>query len=470
MYLGGLDVGSSGCKLTVYDDHGNFIESHYEPYDSLHTYSEHTIDFNEIAAAVEKVTSATESCLEALGVSTFGESFALLDQNDRILNRSMLYNDMRGEKECLTFDRNRTINIACTAPAPLYTLPKLKWFAKNRPELIEKTSKICIISDYIIYLLTGERALNHSAAARTMGFDVRKKCWDKELFDCAGIDVGLMPPLVPDGTIVGVSNKFGLKDTKIISSMHDQNAAAVGAGALDPGDCVDGSGSVECLTPIISSLPTNNKAYEAGIAFMPFLDIYEGVAMSYTGGTAAKWVRDNFAIGCSYSELDSAIGTEPGKLFLLPHLAGAATPYMDASARGMLYGLTLGTTKFDIYRAILEGVAYEMRINLELLAECGIAPNRLIATGGGAKSKIWTQIKSDITGLPISIATAPEVGALGLIMSAARSLGIVSDLHEAKKIFITEGETLFPNAERHKIYSECFEKYKKMYSLAKELR
>ncbi len=469
MFLGGLDVGSSGCKLTVYDDRGRFIESHYEPYESKHTYSEHTIDFGVIAPAVERVASLTESKLEALGVTTFGESFALLDDNDNILNASLLYNDHRGEEECLTFDRGRTISIAGTIPAPLYTLPKLKWFAKNRPELVEKASKVCIISDFIIYLLTGERALNYSAAARTMGFDVRKKCWDKELFDCAGIDMSLLPPLVPDGTIVGVSNKFGLRNTKIISSMHDQNAAALGAGALDPGDCVDGSGSVECLTPIVESLPEAKEVYEAGIAFMPYLDIYEGVAMSYTGGTAAKWFRDNFAPGESYKELDKAIGTEPGKLLLMPHLAGAATPYMDASSRGMLYGLTLGTTKFDLYRAVLEGVAYEMRVNLELLKKCGISPSRLLATGGGSKSRVWTQIKSDITGLPISIADAPEVGALGLVMSAAKSLGLVSSLREAKELFTKEGEVLLPDRKRHEIYNERFEQYKNMYSASKQL-
>ena len=136
----------------------------------------------------------------------------------------------------------------------------------------------------------------------------------------------------------------------------------------------------------------------------------------------------------------------------------------------MIYGLTLGTTKYDLYRAVLEGVAYEMRVNLEVLADAGIKPHRLLATGGGAKSSVWTQIKSDITGLPITIADAPEVGALGLIMSAAKSLGLVKDLREAKALFAKEGETLIPNEKRHEIYNERFDKYRRMYALAKELR
>ncbi len=470
MYLGGLDVGSSGCKLTVYDENGRFVESHYEPYDSVHTYNEHTISFVRIAKAVEKVTAATKSRLDALGVTSFGESFVLLDENDNILNDSLLYNDPRGEEECRTFDRDETMRIACTAPAPLYTLPKLKWFVSHRPGLIAKTKRISIIADFVVWLLSGEHALNYSAAARSMGFDVRNKRWDESLFRMAGIDPGLMPPLVPDGTIVGVSDKFGLKNTRIISAMHDHNAAALGAGALTPGDCVDGSGSVECLTPIIGSIPEDDRAVKAGIAFMPFLDIYEGVAMSYTGGTAAKWFRDNFAPGESYKDLDRAIGTEPGKLLLMPHLAGAATPYMDADSRGMIYGLTLGTTKYDLYRAVLEGVAYEMNVNLKLLGECGIKPSRLLATGGGAKSEVWTRIKSDITGLPITVAEAGEVGAVGVIMCCAKAVGLVKDYSEAREIFVKEGRTLTPDEKRHEIYAEKFEKYTKMYSLAKELR
>ena len=470
MYLGGLDVGSSGCKLTVYDENGRFIESHYEPYDSVHTYNEHTISFVKIADAVEKVTRATVSRLDALGVTSFGESFVLLDENDNILNDSLLYNDPRGEVECLTFDPDEAMRIACTAPAPLYTLPKLKWFVKNRPELIARTKRISIISDFVVWLLSGEHALNYSAAARTMGFDVRKKRWDEKLFASAGIDVSLMPPLVPDGTVVGVSDRFGLRGTKIISAMHDQNAAALGAGALYSGDCVDGSGSVECLTPIIDRLPDDFRALKAGVAFMPFLDIYEGVAMSYTGGTAAKWFRDNFAVGMSYRELDETLGDDPGKLLLMPHLAGAATPYMDADSRGMIYGITLGTTRSDLYRAVLEGVAYEMNVNLRLLGECGIRPTRLLATGGGAKSEKWTQIKSDVTGLPITIADAPEVGAVGVIMCCAKAIGLVNDYDEARGIFVKEGKTLFPDERRHAIYRENFGKYQRMYELAKELR
>jgi len=471
MYLGGLDVGSSGCKLTVYRSDGMFIESHYLPYDASHSESVHTIDANAVLSAVRDVIAVTESPLDSLGISSFGESFVLLDENDNILNQPMLYSDRRGSEECLTYDRDYTISVACTAPAPLYSLPKLKWTAKHRPDLLAKTKRISLIGDFIIYILTGERVITYSAAARTMGLDVRRKCWDKRLFAETGISETLMPTLVPEGTFVGMAHALGLTKTKIIASAHDQNVAAIGAGALTVGDCVDGSGSVECLTPIMDKLPENNTACEAGAAFMPYIDnLYEGCAFSYTGGTALKWFRDTLGGGESYAGLDATCGSQPGNILLMPHFAGAASPYMDSDSRAMFWGVTLATTKYDLYRAVMEGVAYEMRVNLDLLRSCGICPTRLLATGGGAKSRIWTQMKADITDLPITVVDAPEVGAAGIVMISARTLGIVSTLGEAKALFSQEGETLLPNQNNVRIYSEQYEKYRRMYQLSLALR
>ena len=471
LYLAGLDVGSSGCKITVCDDRGHFVESHYQPYDSHHTETEHTIDAHDINAAVETVITATKCKPDALGVSSFGESFVLLDENDNILNCPMLYNDPRGSEECKMYDREMVKNSACCAPAALYTLPKLRWYCRNRPDVIKKTRKIFMIGDYIVWLLCGSRVINYSSATRTMGFDVRNLCWRRELFDETGIDVNLLSCPVPDGTVAGVSYKFGLNGAKIISAMHDQNAAALGAGALRDGDAVDGSGSVECITPVISRLPDDMSACDSGIAFLPYeLGMYVGCAFSYTGGTALKWFRDNLGGGESYSALDAAVGDEPGNILIMPHFAGAATPYMDPDSRALFWGVTLGTTKYELYRAVMEGVAYEMRVNLELLAGCGIKPSRLLATGGGAKSRVWSQIKADITGLPLTIVDVPEVGAAGVILLMAKQLGLYSSLAEAASVFTREGETLTPDPKRHSRYNELFDKYRKMYALSRELR
>ena len=262
--------------------------------------------------------------------------------------------------------------------------------------------------------------------------------------------------------------------------MHDQNAASVGAGALTPGDAVDGSGSVECLTPIVSSLPDDNGVYRAGATFQTYEEgMYSGCAMSYTGGAAVRWYRDSFGGGDSYRELDGGICSVkdngnidyvPGGILMMPHLAGAASPYMDPGSRAFIYGMTLGSTKYDLYKAVLEGVAYEIRVNLGLLKKADIRPKRLLATGGGAKSRVWNQIKADITGLPITTSALDEVGAAGVIMSCARALGVYGSLKDAAPYFVKEADTYLPDDSRRRIYDELFGKYERMYDLSLQLR
>ena len=143
---------------------------------------------------------------------------------------------------------------------------------------------------------------------------------------------------------------------------------------------------------------------------------------------------------------------------------------MDPDARGLLYGLTLGTTPAQLYRAIMEGVAYEFRVNLDMMAAGGIRPARLLATGGGAKSRVWNQIKADITGLPLTVVDLPEVGAAGAAMLGAQALGLVSTLREAASLFSRTGETFAPNASRRAQYDDAYARYREMYAMARGLR
>ncbi|MFR3482385.1 MAG: FGGY-family carbohydrate kinase [Clostridia bacterium] len=143
---------------------------------------------------------------------------------------------------------------------------------------------------------------------------------------------------------------------------------------------------------------------------------------------------------------------------------------MDAGARAVFAGITLETTPADLYRSIMEGVAYEMKVNLERLSTYGICPNMLFATGGGAKSQVWLQMKADILGLPITAIDAPEVGTLGTVMLAAVAVGMVSDLQGAKALFVKEGKTFYPDSGKGDAYRELYEKYVQIYTAAKNWR
>lgn len=469
MYIGGLDIGTSSCKLTVYDHLGNYAGTNQCEYNSNHSHGLHEIDANEILKAVGQVIAATPQKLTALGVSSFGETFVLTDRDGHILTHSMLYTDPRGEEERSVFDPEFIQQVCGCTPHEMYSIPKLMWIKKHRPSIFKKTKHVFLIADYIIYMLTGQTCIDYSLAARTMGFDIEKKEWCSEIFSTAGIDSSLFSTPVPGGTLVGVSNQFGLCDTQIAVGFHDQVATSIGAGAIEPGSSINGSGSVECITPIFNSLPHDRTLCENGFAIVPFPNgQYICYAFSFTGGTALRWFRDHFAEDLSYHQLDLRIGENPSGILCLPHFSGAATPYMDTSSKAVFCGITLETTKEMLYRSIMEGVAFEMKVNFDTLSASGIQPKRLTGAGGGAKSEIWLQMKADILGVPITAVNTPEAGALGTIMGAAAAIGI-ADLNKAKEIYIKEGKTYTPDSHRHKEYMVHYEKYKRLYKAAKSV-
>lgn len=483
MLIGGLDVGTTGCKLSVYDDKGNFVANSYKEYEVSRRSGAHEVDAAIIFDAVCEVIRniAAEHDVEAIGVTTFGEAFTMLDENDNVLIPSMLYTDPRGEEEvkelCNKLGEERIISIAGLKPHQMYSLPKVMWVKKNLPDVYAKVKRILLIEDYIVYKLSGVRQMNYSLAARTMALDIRNKCWSKEILDAAGVDEALFSNLVPAGTLAGnvlpeVAEKLGLKaDVKIVNSAHDQVASAVGCGVFEAGQAVDGTGTVECVTPVFDSVPENKALYEDGYSVVPhvFDGTYVCYAVSYTGGAAIKWFRDNLSVEKSYAKLDASVGEKPTGILVMPHFAGAANPYMDIDSKAAIIGLGIEHSGADMYKAMMEGVTYEMMLNLEHLGNCGINPKKLYATGGGATSKVWMQIKADILNRPMTSVAAKEVGACGTCMLVGVAIGLYKDLYEAKEIFVKEDKTVMPNAENAEIYKKYFNAYKQIYSAVRPI-
>lgn len=479
MKLGGIDIGTTGCKLTVYSDSGEFLYKSYAEYEASRSTSEHEIDGFVIWQAVKSIikdTAQNIGNIDAIGVTSFGETFVLLDENDNVLAPCMLYTDPRGTDEAASFDSSLIMKTAGVKPHSMYSLPKLMWIKNNRPDIYEKADKVLLFEDYIVYMLTGVRQIDVSLAARTMALDIKKGEWSREIFDFAGIDIEKMSKVVPSGTVAGkvkedLSKELGLTDTVIVNACHDQVASATGAGALKSGMAVDGTGTVECVVPIFDKIPENENIYNDNYAVVPFIEKgkYVCYAVSFTGGAAIKWFRDNFAKDLSYKQLDSLIDNTPGDILVVPHFAGAGNPYMDPFSKASFVGVTLGTTRADLYKAVMEGVTYEMLLNLRHLEVAGINPERLIATGGGANSDVWLQMKANILGLPITALDAPEVGSVGTIMLTGVALGAFESVESATKLMVKEKKTYYPDDELHAQHLEIYKKYEKLYSAVREL-
>ena len=495
MKIAGLDIGTTGCKLTVFDEQGQDLGKAYRDYPVRRQVSGHEIDISVVMDSVyavigEMVTQYPD--IGGIGITSFGETFVMTDAQGTPLHTAMLYTDPRGAEECAqlveTLGADRIARISGLAPHEMYSVCKIMWLKKHQPEVYQQARHIFLIGDYVAWHLTGVAQIDYSLATRSMAFDIGKLTWSEEILDAAGIDIFLLSKPVPTGTAAGcvtkaAAEKTGLNpDCQIVTVSHDQVAAAVGAGAFDGETAVDGAGTVECLTPIYDSLPDISVMSKGYFSVVPYVipGKYVAYAFSYTGGALIQWCVNTFAKAEQEKAKEQGVSVntyleqqynkqEPTGLLVLPHFAGAATPYMDTGSKGAILGLTAGTTLSEIYRACMEGVAYEMRLNYDALAASGIHFTKLHATGGGAKSKVWMQMKADILNLPILSLKTTDAGTVGSAMLTGVAVGVFRDLAEAAAVMVRQRETYLPDPKRHEQYMRIYERYRKVYQAVRPL-
>jgi xylulokinase len=326
--------------------------------------------------------------------------------------------------------------------------------------------------------------IDYSLACRSLAFDVKNFAWSKKILSAAEISPDKLSAPVPAGTVAGnirkeLAGALGLpKKTKIIAGVHDQVASAVGAGALDDGQAVVGTGSVECITPVFGSPALGADFIERNFACIPHAAPGEYVryAFTLTGGSLLSWYRDRIVPhlipeakqkGRSvYELLNESCAREPSDLLIVPHFGGTGTPELKSDALGTAAGFSMSTGLPDIYRAILEGLCCELRYNRDQLAMCGISFSALRASGGGSKSDVWLALKADILGVPVSPLKAADAGSMGGAMLAGVAMGEFSSLEQAAKSFVKVREPFLPDPKNKDYYAEKYEKYKQIRKLS----
>ena len=494
--IGGLDIGTTGCKLTIFDEDGKKLDQSYRDYPVSRTAGAHEIDAESILSAVWEVIRdmAVYPDLAGIGVTSFGETFVLTDENGKPLHRAMLYTDPRGAEQCRALlekkDGKEIAAITGLRPHEMYSLPKLMWIKENEPAVYKEARHCFLMEDFVVFALTGTAQIDYSLATRSMAFDIRNLNWSQEMFDLADVDLSLMSKPVPTGTSAGHVKKSaaaetGLSEqTQIVSVSHDQIAAGVGAGVFDSDRAVDGAGTVQCLTVVYDDIPAPEAMVEGSYPVVPYVvpGKYVSYGFSYTGGALMQWCVDTLAKkekeealreGCSVNELLERSFADrmdtPSGLLVLPHFAGAATPYMDTGSKGAVLGLTTDSSVGDIYRACMEGVVYEMRLNCDLLKKSGVHFNMLHATGGGAKSRVWMQMKADILNVPITALDTVDAGTVGSAMLTGTAVGCFADLTDAAAHMVKTKEVYFPREEMHEKYESVYQKYRKLYDAVRPL-
>ncbi|MBN2050668.1 MAG: hypothetical protein JW760_09505 [Spirochaetales bacterium] len=491
----GLDLGTTGVKSTLFDHEGKIDAYAYEEYD-LESSREGFFELNPCVLS-RAVTSVLRRSLkeaprpaEAVCVTSFGETVFLTDARGKPLCNGLIYIDRRGTAEAEELERvfgfDTIADTTGVKPHAMYSLAKLLWLAKHEKKMVERVRRIFFVADFIAFQLGSDHITDYSLAARSMALNIRKKCWWKEMLDAAGLKETLFPALAETGTVTGRVNAAAAAETglkqgiPIVIGGHDQISNALGAGVLQKGNAANGLGTVDCVTPAFQLPPSLVSLAKNNYCAVPYVsqDLCVTYAFNITGGAVLKWYRDTFAkdlhatpvpFGSAYKALAEAMPDTPTGLLCLPHFAGSGTPDMDIHSKGVVVGLSLNTTRSELYKGFLEGLAYEAMYNLESLRGCGVEVDELRTVGGGARSWEWLQIRADVFGKPVIQMGVEEAGTLGCAIMAGKAAGVYSSYDEGVNAAVKIARVFEPNRKKHGFYKEQYERFKRLYAIEKTL-
>jgi xylulokinase len=496
-YLG-IDIGTTGCKAVVFDGEGHALCQAYREYATISPQQGwFELDPRQVMAAcrqtiaeVAKKVKDTDA-VAAIGVSSQGEAFTLLDKKGNYLCNAMVSFDNRSQSQVREFTESfgdkKLYQITGHSAHTLFSLFKLLWIKQNKPDVFKAIHRLFCFGDLLTYELTGIAQISHNLASRTMLFDVNKCTWSIPILNALELDEKVLSLPVSAGHTVGriipqIAEELGLdSDTIVVTGGHDQCCGALGVGVTGSGIAAYSIGTVECVTPAFDTCVLNETMRQSNFATYPHTvkGLYTTVAFTTAGGSLLRWFRDTFCNSevaqakrtgeDTYELILKNIPIEPTSLFVLPHFASTGTPYFNPSPLGGIIGLSLTTTKSEIAKALLEGITYEMKVNLELLRKAGGDITQLRAFGGGAKSAVWMQIKADILNMPITTLAVTEAGCLGAAMLAANATGKVGTLQDCSQMWVKPVQTYQPRPEQVLKYKKLFEVYSHIYDSLRPL-
>ena len=489
MYIG-LDIGTSGTKAALVNSSGetlSYYQVNYSFSNNKNGYRE--LDGNEIWAAVKtclKIVSQA-GIASTITVSSLGEAFVPINRQGIPLYACITGTDIRGNDEIKEIvekiGRDRLIKITGVSPSSMYSAPKIFWLEKNYSDVCSHVWKFLTIQDFIIFKLTGHAIVDYSVASRTMLFDTNTYSWSKEICDVIGIKQEQLASPVISGTIVSnvtseVEKECKLpRNLKVIVGAHDHIANAIGSGSCQPGDCSNAAGTTEGITAILKASDLSNENISKyKISREPFISkqIFNTVAWSNTSGVLLKWFAQEFNIFNNkslldvYKELNKNLPEKPTKVLVLPLFSGAGTPYDDNCSKGAIIGLDLSTKPIEIYKALMEGINYELALIIETLKEAGISFKKIVSTGGSLSEPLL-QIKSDVLGEPIYTVHNHQTGTLGGAIIAACSIKDYDSISEAVSQMVKYDKIYYPINKNKNFYYNQFQIFKKIYPALREI-
>ena len=498
MALIGLDIGTTGCKAHIFNEDLTLLAS---------ASREYAVDIPHPQWAeqdAEKVWILAKECLresvakagvsdsvKAISLSVQGEAVAPVDASGKALRPMILGMDTR------TNEQNRKLRDIFAAGElfnhtgmPVHTsntLPKLMWLKEHEPQIWKNADKFLLYEDFFINKLAGTPVISKCLASRTQVYDLEKEQWSEKILNFLDLKKSSLAEVLPSGTPVGalktdLAEEMGFLTLPIVAvGGHDQACGALGAGLTKAGLAMVSTGTAEVVEVSMESPHLNDSLYHGNMSVYLHTcpGLYVVMTLNQSGGFVLRWFRDNFCQyeqeiaktqgGDAYDMVLKGAGAGPSPVMMMPHLAGSGTPTIDTLSKGAVVGLTFATTKTDLAKAILDGLTMELRLNLEVLKEGGIAINELRAIGGGAKSALWLQLKADVTGIPVAAPEVTEAAGMGAAILAGVAAGVFTDAASAIDSHLKIKKIYEPNPGIKALFDERYELYKKLYPAVKEI-
>lgn len=493
----GIDIGTSATKLVVFSEDGKALASRTVAYQTQFPqpgYVEQNPDdwWEAVCVGIrgmlaEGTVSAAE--IAAIGIDGQGWSAIALDREGNVLAPDPIWLDTRSESICEELNaRIGADAIFAHSGNPLkaqYVTAKILWLERHLPQAYAKTKWIMQSNGFIAYRLTGVVSMDISQAYGLHCFDMKHGRMDQAMCRELGIEPGLIPEITACHAIVGrvhdeAARQTGLlSGTPVVAGGLDAACSTLGAGVIRAGQTQEQGGQAGGMSICIDQYCADARLI-LGYHVVPNHWLLQGGTTG--GGGAMRWFEREFADferrmalekgGSSFAFLDALAEKIPagseGVVFL-PYLAGERSPIWDNDAQGVFFGLDYSKTRAHMVRALMEGVAYSLRHNLEIAEQVGARVETLRATGGSANSRLWTQIKADVTGKQIEVPESDLATPLGAAILAGVGVGVYTDFQQATERTVCVKRTQHHADTDRTAYDAGYHIYRQLYEQLKDL-
>lgn len=494
----GIDIGTTTVKAMLFDAAGSVLRSAREEYPIHYPQrgwaEQEPDDWWLIAASLVRgmVADAGGPGFEvmAVGVSSQAPSLVAVDAAGRPVGRALIWMDRRAEAEAAELagplGKGRIEAFSKNRLDPFYTAAKLLWFKRNMPEAYRRTRRILQINGYVNWRLAGVYSMDSAHASITQLYDVDRRRWDADTLAGLGLSAAMLPEVFDSSAVIGgvtaeAAQATGLRPgTPVIAGTVDGAAAALEAGVVRPGVAAEMSGTSSVL---IASNPTGWHTPEIITMTHAVPNQTLSLAAMTSAGASLKWFRDQLGGdwlrraaqdgGNAYDRMNAeAEKAEPqNEIVFLPYMMGERSPIWDTDARGVFFGLSLRAERGDLIRSIMEGTAFALRHNLEILERSGQPVRTLRLTGGAANSAVWNRIKAEVLQRELEVIEGAGGAPLGDALLAGAAVGLypAPDVMWDRLSAARPTVRVCPTGQLERYYTGKFELYKELYRRNAEL-